>query len=310
MKNLLPPPKQPLRVALVDPERRFVQELSQTLRERDHEVVFVHLIGELAAKHVDVIFFAPPGNDIEDLERYKARGNRTPSVVALRDKHFESAQAACRIGVSALCVDPVSPSYAVDLIESVARRVDRYETTYSSSPFSTQEAARDLAAFLVQRGVGPSHRVRVASALSEIVDNAWRHGYAQEDGRPIRVGIEMHDRSTIEIVVRDWGTSFFDEFHASGGLARARELCEMLEVSPLATGIRITLEFRLYPVLFGDDPLDFTEIDYLVPESARRLLGALRFDMSADTLQVPPTLAVTTGRLLAVPDVEPVRPLP
>jgi hypothetical protein len=91
------------------------------------------------------------------------------------------------------------------------------------------------------------------------------------------------------------------------GLARARALSEELEVeSRPEGGTRVQLVFRTSRVAFEDESgIDLSELDFIGPDLARRILQSLRDDTPQDLFQLSPALAVVVGRLLVGPDPRP-----
>ncbi|MEM7519283.1 MAG: ATP-binding protein, partial [Planctomycetota bacterium] len=147
--------------------------------------------------------------------------------------------------------------------------------------------------------VGPAGRARIASAVSEILDNARRHAYEQESGR-VLVTAFADAGKRVSIVVQDFGRGFaLEEDRNAFGLARASALAESLRVdSSLGSGTRVELEFDVWPVRFeGDDVIDLSELDWLPPALTQKVLS--RLETGESPFRLSPALAVTVGRLLA-----------
>ncbi len=186
-----------------------------------------------------------------------------------------------------------------------------YERTYPAEPDSVGWAARELAAFLLGRSVPAAHRVRIASAVAELVDNASRHAYPDGAGT-VAVTAEVAG-SRVRLCVQDRGRGFDHATSAlehvpaalprrplrptSTGLHRAGQLSEELRIRSGPGGTRLELSFELTPAHFEEEIHDLSETDFLDPLRARRLITLLaqgRVDFS----NVPPSLAPTIGRLL------------
>ncbi len=182
-----------------------------------------------------------------------------------------------------------------------------FERSYDARAGSAATASRELAAFLLAEGVEPSTRARIASAACEIADNACRHAYGPEGGT-FRVEADVTEAS-VRVRVCDDGRGFhpldtlMPALPADGldgprtGFARAKALAEDLTVRSGRTGSSITLDFRLLPVRFGEeDELELEELDYLDPETCKRLIDALVEDEAE--VRVPARLVAVVGRLL------------
>lgn len=184
------------------------------------------------------------------------------------------------------------------------------ERAYPAIAASVERATRAVLGKALEDGIGPACRARIGSALAEVLDNALRRAYPCGGGAVrVRAGFEGAD---FVVEVRDFGvgfdTSSLDSELLStplhSGLARAMSLCEDLSVeSDPEQGTRVALRFRPGQVAFGDGGLlDLSDEDFLAPETARRLLHALRRPDTAHLHQLSPALAVVVGRLLAGPE--------
>ena len=195
-----------------------------------------------------------------------------------------------------------------------ARKADgRFDQTFPSAPASVELGARELVAYALRCGLSPAARARIGSAASELIDNAFRHGYGRGRGQ-IRVEGQL-DGGDFSVRVSDEGIGFDAlVLEACGlhdtlrhGLARARALSEEVQIeSRVGGGTRVLLVFRASRVAFEEEGgIDLSELDFIGPDLSRRMLHALREGRDADPFQLSPALAVVVGRLLAGPDPRP-----
>lgn len=304
--------------------------LLDILRSHGHEVREVLEKEEaLASAEPDVWVIE---NALEDcsglhlLEELRGRGHTTPVVMLDERPSFDQLRRALELEVSDFVLRPFEPGA---LLRSVARAHDTrprfpgeehtsYRRRYAAGGDTVGHAARELSAFLTKHGVSMAQRVRIASALAELVDNACRHAYPAGNGD---VTVEVHfDRARVGIRVEDQGRGFDARNGAvervkgvlpagkkpvqratpgtpSKGLARVATLCERHEIRSSPRGTEIELTCELTHTRFPDEPEDFSETDFLDPARARALLAALR-DGASSLANVAPSLALTIGRLL------------
>jgi anti-sigma regulatory factor (Ser/Thr protein kinase) len=174
---------------------------------------------------------------------------------------------------------------------------------------STARAVRGLLAFLVVQGFAPATRARIGGAVAELLENVVRHAYPDGDG-PYRLRAELAGRR-LSVEVADDGAGF-DATRFGGqarlepacsGFARARALAEHLGIaSRTGFGSSVTLEFAASSAIFGDERgIDLSELDYLEPALARRVLEQVRETGSGEPFHLSPALAVCVGRLLSAP---------
>lgn len=192
--------------------------------------------------------------------------------------------------------------------------IQGYARTYPANAHGAQRGARDLAAFLTEKGVAHAHRIRIASAVCEIADNVRRHAYGAGD-HSFEVEVELK-RTRVNVAVSDQGRGFDAERvhldsipaplpttgHAHGasmstGLQRVSALSEELVVRSDPSGTRVELFFELTPVRFEEEREGFAEVDFLDPRRARDLLRSLQ-EGAEDLGNIAPALALTVGRLL------------
>jgi anti-sigma regulatory factor (Ser/Thr protein kinase) len=184
------------------------------------------------------------------------------------------------------------------------------ERVYASSSSASMHAARAVAAFALEGGIGPASRARIGGAVAEIVDNAVRRGYLGGAGdvrvKAWREGCDLHVR------VEDDGVGFDvsrldEELLATplhSGLSRAIALAEGLRIeSGSDHGTRVDMRFTGTFITFDEGrALDLCDHDFLMPDAARRVLHALRRPETSHLHNLSPALAVVVGRLLSGPE--------
>lgn len=325
----------PARVALAAERSQRCELLGQTLESHGHQVVSLFSRDEaLSAPEPDLYLIARALADgCAGLELFAAlrRAGRTAPVVLFDEQpSFDELRRAIELGAVDFVLRPHAPG---ELARSVARALEArssvaraprtgpppspssYERRYPAEAGTVGRAARELAAFLLKRGVAPAHRVRIASALSEVVDNACRHAYPRSGGE-LSVSVSV-EGTRVLVTVEDRGRGFDSSrvqldrvpaalpmprgsARAAGpltGLRRLELLCESQEIHAGSNGTRVELAFTLTPVRFEEEGEDFSETDFLDPTRARALVAAL-LEGGTDLSNVSPSLALTIGRLL------------
>lgn len=189
------------------------------------------------------------------------------------------------------------------------RSAPTYRREYEARAETVELCPRDLAAYALRCGISPATRARIGTACAELVENVVRHAYGPGGGSvSISAGVEERD---LWVSVRDAGMGFdlatagLEELRHSrdGGLARCAALAEDFSVeSHLGGGTEVLLRFAAYRVHFDEERhVDLSELDFLCPRTARRVIEALELDGNEDLFHLSPALAVTVGRLLAGP---------
>lgn len=304
------------RVLLVESSPELADELQEAIRRGGHEVVLV-TDGEDALERLDadvvvadqVLSGAYTG--LELVAELQGRGQRVPTVVIGGRPNWDDCRCAFRLGVVDFLAKPVNPT---ELLAAIDRATDRsdgvarepraaetfsHEQVYTTGEGVTERAARELAAFLLGRGVGPSHRMRAVSAAAEILHNASRHAYPAKTGGMIRISAFLVATSlTVEIQDRGEGIGLVRP-SVGGGLARARSLSEGLEVRTGGGGTCVKLTFQLHSPRFEEEEDDLSEADFLDPERTRELLTELRRQDDHAPVVLPQPMAATVGRLLS-----------
>jgi len=310
----------PLRILVVEGQHTAGQAIAGLLRRRGHEVrVVASAEDALDCAHLDVLVSdldLPGASGLELLQELRRRGSPPRTVFVGSRPSFEETRRALELGASELLAKPFRLAELVRAVETGAQQTSStpatstFDRSYPAAPASVELAARELTAYALACGLAPATRARIGSAASEVIDNARRHGYLRGAGR-IRVEGQL-EGGDFRVRVSDEGIGFdaaaldASDLHDTlrHGLARARALAEELEIeSRPAGGTRVLLVFRASRVAFDDENgIDLSELDFLGPELARRILLTLREDKPHELFHLSPALAVVVGRLLAGPD--------
>lgn len=306
-------------VLVVVPEPAIAAAIAGALRRRGHEVTTAVSAAEaLAAEDPDVLvcdLALAGGAGLELLDALHRRGARPHTVLVGEASSAEQCRRAIDLGAAELLPAPFRLG---DLVRAVEERgpqaaardacAQRHRAEYLSDARAATLAGREISAWALRCGVGPSARARLAGAVSEIVDNASRHGYPRRHGQ-VRVEAELEGRE-IAVEVVDQGTGFEPRLAdgdldcAQSGIARVASLSESVEFdSRPGQGTRVAMRFTVSRVEFDDeeDAVDLSELDFLTPDVARRVLRAVRRRDTAGVFQLSPALAVVVGRMLSGP---------
>jgi anti-sigma regulatory factor (Ser/Thr protein kinase)/CheY-like chemotaxis protein len=332
-----------LRIAYGDASEERARSVDALLRAAGHELVVrpsaraflseaepdLYLLGDRVADGT---------TGLELLRALRGSGRTAPIVLLAGEATFPELRRAIELGVTEVVLRPLDGAELTGAIERAAAeharrpridaepRAHSCELSYVPDASTVGRAARELSAFLVNEGVAGAHRVRIASAVAELVDNACRHGLRGTTGE-----VSVHAtvlRTQVQLVVEDTGKGFdparirLDRVPAalprargaaavvnpsSGtGLGRVERLCEAHTISSGPDGTRVELVFELTPVRFDEEGEHLGQTDFIDPDRARSLIATLRAGR-ADLSGVPPALALTIGRILGGLDAE-VRP--
>jgi len=328
-------PHSSARIAYGDQPSSRADLLIQTLRSQGHEVLSYSDRNDfLAAPEPDVYVLgrslADGCSGLDLLEALRRVGRSAPVVLVDERPGFDDMRRAVELGAADFVVRPLESGELARAIEQAlsdrapcprpneARSSHVCERTYGAGEETVGRAAREISAFLVNAGVVSAHRVRIASALAELVDNACRHGHPQGGGGGVRIDVRAEiDGARVLLTVEDSGLGF-DVARArlervapalpgarrgtapspsSKGLGRVELLCEQCDLTSGPEGTRVELVFELTPVRFDEETEYLAETDFLDPTRARELLAALRKGR-ADLSGVSPSLAITIGRII------------
>ncbi len=256
---------------------------------------------------------------LELCEALSAGTRPMATVLMCTEASLDVYRRAMRLNVFDLCPIDGSEHELTQVIQSASETLqpDASATEFESSLPSTAPACegvqRELAAWMLVRGIAPSTRCRVTTALGEALENACRHGYPVDVG-PIEVQARLEGRE-LEVHIFDRGEGMDPEaqktsgcFSGSGGLARMASLCEDHSFASHATlGTHVNLRFSVHRTQFSEDECtDYEDFDFLVPDHVRALLLDMQGPEQMEVVHLSPAIAVTVGRLLAGPHANPV----
>lgn len=310
-------------ILVVDDELAIAAALAKALEARGHHVSIAASAEEaltMPEPEVLVADLALGGmSGLDLLDELVARGGAPRAIFMTGRPTVEDCRRALRLGAAEFLAKPFALEELVRAVESDGGdgapggiAPARFQRIYAAGPRAADRAARDVSAWCLRSEVTPTTRARIGSVVAELVDNATRHAYGASDvisEHPVRVDATM-DARTLVLEVRDHGRGF-DVVGAdlgsatcgTSGLARVAALAEDLTLrSSAADGTRARVRFTVSTADFDvDGRIDLTELDHLVPDTARELLSTLAEDPHAPVV-LSPALAVVVGRLLAGPD--------
>ncbi len=320
------PKSPPLRIVFASEPSPRATVLADVLGGHGHEVRSVGTLREaLESPEPDVWVLdrtlAGGGCGLDVLEELRAADRAAPAVMIDEHPDFEDVRRALELDAADFVLRPFEPGTLARAIARAHAERPRppgvegssYQRSFPASAGSVAHAARELSAFLTKRNVPMAHRVRIASALADAVDNACRHAYPEGRGE-VKVEVDFA-REHVRLLVADEGRGFDAEAArpervpaplprgatqrapASTGLARIATLSESHAIASGPRGTSVELHFELTPVRFADEPEDFSATEFLDPSRARTLLAALR-EGASSLANVAPSRALTIGRLL------------
>lgn len=332
---------QELRIAYGDEPSQRARVVAEILRSQGHEVVEHGDARALqSAPEPDLYVLgrrlADGTSGLELLEALRGSGRSAPVVIIDDRPGFDDMRRAVELGAADIVLRPLEEGELARALEracaerlpkpriSAEPRAHACELRYAIDSTTVGRAAREVSAFLVNEGVVNAHRVRIASALAEAVDNACRHAYA--DGRgEIALTVEVQ-RTRVQLTIEDRGHGFdvarsrleripsalpsargaAKRTPSTTGLGRIERLSEGHEIVSGPDGTSVSLTFELTPVRFDEESELLSETDFLDPSRARSLIASLRKGR-ADLSGMAPGMALTIGRILGGLDAE-VRP--
>jgi len=274
------------------------------LRRRGHAVV--------AAQRDEAVRGQPDAQvvvcDLATLEVLRERGHGARAIVVDLPETPTAWRQALRLGAADALCRPWRLAELVAAVEAGPRaprpappRGVTLQRSLEAEVDAIERVLRELCAFLVGQGIAPAARARALTATAEVLENAARHAYAAAPAGRVELSATPR-RHEIEIEVIDHGAGF-DPLDATreGGLARAAALAEDLRVtSRPGQGTRVSLRFSATRVDLDDgEGLDLSEMDWLSPALARRVLAGVEHGRPGPFYSLSPALAVTVGRLLA-----------
>ncbi len=304
-----------LNILVVEPESAIADSLCSALERRGHRALLAaDSVGALESETPDVLICgveAGGGGEYDLLEEYARRGRQPRSILLLSDPNTLSFRRARELGVE----DVIARPFRLDELMNSVERISDSSNTHTTPSFSTfsrsypcdeetvDRSARDIAAFALRCGVGPSARARLASAVAEVAENAVDHAYPTGGGM-LEVDARLEERD-VWVSLRDSGVGFeaIEERDEDGGLDRAAALTEGMDItSTRGEGTEVSLRVSIFRADFDNDRLvDLSELDFFTPQTSRQVLSVVREQEAGSFLDLSPSLAVVLGRLLSGP---------
>jgi CheY-like chemotaxis protein len=302
-----------MQVLIVEAEATVANALASALKARGHQVSVAASTRDALSMPRPEVLIADPEmaglTGLDLLETYQRAGQAPRTIFISATHSTKTCRRALQLGATEFLPKPFRLEELIKAVEekrSPARPL--LDCSYAATPSNLESCLRDVAAFALRHGVGPTCRARCCTALGELIENIIQHAY------PFEVGefavIATVDERELVVTVSDYGVggdleqSLPDVVMNGGGLARAASLSEELDcVGGLGLGTTISMVFDTRRGDFGDDEItDLSEFDYLGPDMTREVMQTLRVAEGEEFLQLPPSLAVVIGRLLAGPD--------
>lgn len=305
-----------LSVLVVEPEASIADALCAALERRGHQArIASDSEGAMEQETPDVLICGVDGDEgceYDLLEEFARRGRRPRSILLLSDPNTLSFRRARELGVEDVLARPFRLTELVNSVERIsdsnanhaAPSFSSYSKSYPCDKEVVDRCARDLSAFALRCGVGPSARARLATAVAEIAENALKHAYPTGGGM-LEVDVRLEERD-VWICLRDSGVGFDTtvEREERSGLDRAAALSEGLDViSTLGEGTEATLRVTIFRADFDSgQQVDLSEFDFFTPQTSRQVLSVVRDQEDSACLELSPALAVVIGRLLSGPN--------
>ncbi|MFT5048642.1 MAG: anti-sigma regulatory factor (Ser/Thr protein kinase) [Chlamydiales bacterium] len=259
----------------------------------------------------DLQFGEDSGFDL--LRAYQQRGFQPWTLVLASPLGTVDAQQAMELGIRGRLDTPLDAEQFTRAMRGFRQQIQNtqsFVSVFDTTPVDIAQAPRDVAAFALRCGVGPACRARIAGVCADIIENVERHAYPHGTGQ-VELHVTFADHE-FEVVVSDQGIGFDPVLVSTGcmsraldgGIARATALSEDLRIeSALGKGATIRARFVSSNVQFEDsDSVDLSDLDFLDPSTARKVLASLQYQEVADVYHLSPALAVIIGRLLVGPD--------
>jgi anti-sigma regulatory factor (Ser/Thr protein kinase) len=321
-----------LRIIYADRKTEESASLVRILEDLGHEVsTHDEPSGPLAESEPDIYLLgqtlASGGRGLDLLQSLRRTGRRAPILLLDEKPSFDDMRRAVELGATDMLLKPFGSDDVSKALErahekgsrgpriDVEPRSHSYTRSYQAQEGSVGQAARELSAFLLNEGVVNAHRVRIASALAELVDNAARYAYKEPDGE-INVSADVVN-TRVFLTVKDTGIGFdassarlecvpaalpgrassSRRASSSTGLGRVERLCEGHDVDSGPAGTSIELTFELTPVRFDEEAENLAEVDFLDPARAHSLIAALS-NGHPDLSGMPAAMALTVGRII------------
>jgi len=304
-----------LNVLVVEPERAIATSLCAALERRGHQTLVVADTKDALDRETpDVLICgvdASDGGQYGLLEEYARRGRQPRSILVLSDPSTLSFSRARELGVEDVFSRPFRLAELMSSVERISEAgattakpsFSTFARSYPSDEETVERSARELAAFAMRCGVGPTARARLASAVAEIAQNCVLHAYPTGGGM-FEVEARLEERD-MWVSLRDSGKGFDVRTHSEegGGLDRAAALVEGLDFNSTAgDGTEVSLRVSISRADFDDGhQVDLSELDFFTPNTSQQVLSIVREEGGDSCLDLSPALAVVLGRLLSGP---------
>lgn len=308
-----------LEILVAEQDPAIATAICRALRRRGHRVTAAATRREAECSPApqvlvsDVTLGAESGLDL--LETLVKRGSHLHAVMLSAAPNIDDCRRAMRLGASELLSKPFRIGELVEVVEGAppapalpAGELSRaFDRDLIATSGNIESCLRELTAYMMRLGMGPTTRARVATASAEVLDNVQRHAHPGSVGAAhIEARMNMHE---LVVVITDEGCGFDPletatspvEAPRGSGIERASMLSEDQRIeSVLGRGTRVTQRFSTVPAAFEEESvIDLSELDFLSPELSRRVLEAVLRDRDEAMFNLSPALAVTVGRLLS-----------
>ncbi len=257
-------------------------------------------------------FDLPDHDGLELCEALSAGASPVAMVLAIEEGSLDLYRRALALGIQQLLPleateEEIRTATQEALDSQHPERHQGFEAQIASTAPAAEQTQRDLSAWLLVRGIAPSTRCRIVTALGEALENVRFHAYEGDVG-PIDVEASL-EGVQLELVITDRGEGTAEDtlqvaLRGQGsGLARMAALSEDVSVVSHPTfGTCVRLSFNVHRARFSEfESTEFEDFDFLAPDHVRALLQGLGDGHNPDVVHLSPAVAVTVGRLLAGP---------
>jgi FixJ family two-component response regulator len=316
-------PRRSAAVLFGEADARVTQALTVGLQRRGHDVRATSSGEELLARPDFDVLVADtnlPGKlaGLELVAALRELGSPTAAVLVGDAPDFAVCRQALRLGVVDFLAKPASVDELVAAVEAALPRERagcpaQWERAWSLETAALEDVTRDLVVELVRRGVGPAHRIRIATAVSELLERVLASGRAHAPAERLALSAVLRG-STVDVRITCSGeaspaglvgplprasrdAAMLASDSLSGALARARALSERLEYRAGTNGVGARLVFELEASDFEEEGHGL-DLDFLLPAMTRELVAA-QLAGRAELTVLPSPVAATVGRLLA-----------
>lgn len=257
-------------------------------------------------------FDLPDHDGLELCEALSAGVSPVAMVLAIEEGSLDLYRRALALGIQQLLPleateEEIRNATQEALDSQHPEHFQGFEAQIASTAPAAEQTQRALSAWLLVRGIAPSTRCRIVTALGEALENVRFHAYEGDVG-PIDVEASL-EGVQLELVITDRGEGTAEDtlqiaLRGQGsGLARMAALSEDVSVVSHPTfGTSVRLSFNVHRARFSEvESTEFEDFDFLAPDHVRALLQGLGDGHNPDVVHLSPAVAVTVGRLLAGP---------